>query len=648
MPDRSTIAWLRVLAEKDTGALRFGLLETTPGGTPVRFAFASNESGANGSRPCAVEPLRAAIRRLLRSSDSEALVVKAGDFATGHSLAFEQDVPVYRVTGADPGDPSGWATRPIEAVPDVLDAIASNADPSIPLARTGRAVDVAFQDSRVRDMAVIPGLATIVTLPIPTPAGTGESVPPGGSDDLVARLCRILAPPMAASQAEHSLSWPVELMPFQQAGVRALVGMERLLLADDMGLGKTVQAVAALRILKARGILGRALVVAPTSVLDQWRREVAKWAPELSAIVVRGPATDRAWQWRAATDLTLASYGVLRADVARTEVGERFWQVVVADEAQRVKNRVETSRAVKALRRGRSWALTGTPVENREDELASIMEFVDHDGSRPLKHYVPGAALLARHRELQLRRRKNDVLDELPPKLVTKVEIDLQPAQRRSYDRAERDGIVHLKSLGVDVGIVHVLELITRLKQICNADPRTGASSKLDDIAARIGVLSTQGHKALVFSQYTSETSGTAAAVKHLAEFKPLMLTGRTPMPDRHALIEAFRKRPSHRAMVISLRAGGVGLNLQEASYVFHLDRWWNPAVERQAEDRAHRIGQTVKVHVVKYSCRDTIEERIDQVLTAKQALFDELVDDVSLDLSARLSRSEILGLFGL
>ena len=266
----------------------------------------------------------------------------------------------------------------------------------------------------------------------------------------------------------------------------------------------------------------------------------------------------------------------------------------------------------------------------------------------PQKHYFPGAALLARHRELQLRRRKNDVLDDLPPKLVTKVEIDLHPAQRQSYDRAERDGIVYLKSLGTDVGIVHVLELITRLKQICNADPRTGASSKLDDIAGRVGELSAQGHKALVFSQYTSETSGTAAAVKHLARFHPLMLTGRTPIPERSALIEAFRKRPIHRAMVISLRAGGVGLNLQDASYVFHLDRWWNPAVERQAEDRAHRIGQTVKVNVVKYSCRNTLEERIDQILAAKQALFDELVDDVSLDLSARLTREDLLGLFGL
>ena len=628
-----------------------GLLETTRSGTPVRFAFASIESNPNDPRTPAGEPLRNAVAALLRSGNSAALVIDARDFAEDRSIALEPDIPVYRLAGSDAGEPSGWATRPNPAAREVLDAVASGAESFTPLERTGRATEVAFQDRRVRNMAAIRGLATIVTLPIPDPAGRGDPSESASADratDLVERLRRILIPPKPVGQAERALPWPLELMPFQQAGVRALVGMERLLLADDMGLGKTVQAVAALRILKARGILGRALVVAPTSVLDQWRREVAKWAPELTAIIVRGPAADRAWQWRAATDIKLASYGVLRADVGRAEVGERFWQVVIADEAQRIKNRVETSRAVKGLRRGRSWALTGTPIENREDELASIMEFVDHDGSVPQKRYFPGAALLARHRELQLRRRKNDVLDDLPPKLVTKVAIDLQPAQRRSYDRAERDGIVYLRSLGVDVGIVHVLELITRLKQICNADPRTGASSKLDDIAGRIGELSAQGHKALVFSQYTSETAGTAAAVKRLQEFNPLMLTGRTPLPDRSALIEAFRKRAVHKAMVISLRAGGVGLNLQGASYVFHLDRWWNPAVERQAEDRAHRIGQTVKVHVVKYSCRDTIEERIDQILAAKQALFDELVDDVSLDLSSRLSREELLGLFGL
>ena len=426
--------------------------------------------------------------------------------------------------------------------------------------------------------------------------------------------------------------------------------MDRLLLADDMGLGKTIQAVAAMRILRTRREIDSCLVVAPASVLDQWRREITKWAPELSAIIIRGSAADRSWQWSAERDVNLVSYDTLRSDFGHKSQSpvRRTWDVVIADEAQRIKNRNDTSNALKGLRRVRSWALTGTPIENHEEELASILEFVDHDVKSPPKRYRPGPELLNRHRELQLRRKKGDVLEDLPPKQVTKLTIDLHPKQRASYDKAERDGIIYLKSLGAEVGIVHVLELIVRLKQICNADPKTGESSKLSDINDRIQQLSAQGHKALVFSQYTSDTSGVAAAARYLSEFNPLTLTGDMPQHERTAVIDRFKTRDEHKVMALSLRAGGLGLNLQEASYVFHLDRWWNPAIERQAEDRSHRIGQTVKVNVIKYSCAGTIEERIDQILERKQELFDQLIDDVSLDLSTQLSREELFGLFGL
>ena len=209
-------------------------------------------------------------------------------------------------------------------------------------------------------------------------------------------------------------------------------------------------------------------------------------------------------------------------------------------------------------------------------------------------------------------------------------------------------GIVYLKSLGAEVGVQHILELITRLKQICNADPQSGESTKLEDIRGRLEQLSAQRHKALVFSQYTNDTSGVAAAANYLREFNPLTFTGETPQQERAAVIDRFKTSDEHKVLVISLRAGGLGLNLQEASYVFHLDRWWNPAAERQAEDRTHRIGQTVKVNVIKYSCAGTIEERIDQILERKQDLFDQLVDDVSLNIAAQMSREELFGLFGL
>ena len=440
-------------------------------------------------------------------------------------------------------------------------------------------------------------------------------------------------------------------MPFQKEGVRALVNSERMLLADDMGLGKTLQAIAAVRVLCAQRVIDAVLVVAPASLLDQWRRELEKWAPELRAIIVRGPIADRAWQWQAEVHVTLVSYETLRSDFGgsiRAPVRRKVWDVAIADEAQRIKNRNATSDALKGLPRRRSWALTGTPLENDEEELASILEFVDHTGLTSSRHYRPGVELLRRHGQLQLRRKKGDVLDDLPPKQVTKVFIPLQAGQKESYDRAERDGIVYLKSLGANVRVQHVLELITRLKQICNADPETGQSSKLRDIRERLGQLVAQGHRALVFSQYTSPTFGLAAAAGYLEAFNPLTLTGDVAQSQRASIIERFKTTDTHKALLLSLRVGGVGLNLQEASYVFHLDRWWNPAVEHQAEDRSHRFGQTAKVNVIKYACTGTIEERIDAILKRKQDLFDQLIDDVSFNLSARLSNEEIFGLFGL
>ena len=559
-----------------------------------------------------------------------------------------------------------WSSGPLrDSGRHTLDELMARSGPEGSFARAADALAEAFRDERVRSMSAVSGLSTVVRLPAPPdvgrwpadrPSRADQALLPNGSGpavhaNLAARLWAILAAP-ADGGRDFRLQWPGELMPFQRDGVNALSSSRRLLLADDMGLGKTLQAIAALRILRARREVGACLVAAPAGLLEQWRRELAKWAPDLSAIIIRGSASDRGWQWASEKDVTLVSYDTLRSDLgggARTPMHRKVWDVVVADEAQRIKNRNETSAALKRLPRRRSWALTGTPIENDEEELASILEFVDYDErSGAARRFRPGMELRARHRELQLRRKKSEVLDDLPPKQVARLTIELGARQRQSYDKAEREGIVYLKSLGAEVGVRHVLELITRLKQICNADPRTGESSKLADIERRLGELAARNHKALLFSQYTNDTSGVAAAANRLKAFDPLVITGEVPPEERVGIIDRFKTRDEHKVLILSLRAGGLGLNLQEASYVFHLDRWWNPALERQAEDRSHRIGQTVKVNVLKYSCTGTIEARIDAILERKQDLFDELIDDVSLDLSAQLSRDELFGLFGL
>ncbi len=682
--DGGAIAWVRIVADRGGGGVRAGMLQTSVDGVPHGFGFVRADLKSTGDQDAVPPALTAALlRSIIRKPRLLIAVAEEGLAATFDGL--DDGLPfccihlhsLFHASAATERNAELilrqllWINEPPppeSAAATLLAELACRDNPFEPLDRTTRGLMVAFGDPRVRALTTVPGLETVITLQprdgsARRPAD-GESSPAddtgafgsaeGVEPDLAERLWRELSSQRVMARtrpSDRQLEWSGELMPFQKDGVQALIGMDRLLLSDDMGLGKTVQAIVALRILRAKGEIGSSLVVAPASVLDQWRRELVRWAPELSAIIVRGAAQDREWQWRASADVTLASYDVLRADASNLPKHRAFrgaWHVVVLDEAQRIKNRNDTSEAAKNIPRVRSWALTGTPIENHEEELASILEFVDHDEGEPRKRYWPGPALIRRHSELQLRRKKTDVLNDLPPKLETKLKIPLNRDQQESYDKAEREGIIYLQSLGTEVGVGHVLELITRLKQICNADPRSRSSSKLDDIEERLWTLSAQGHKALVFSQYKSDASGVGAAARHLRAFNPLILTGDVPPDRRSALINRFKDSQTHKIMIISLRAGGLGLNLQQASYVFHLDRWWNPAVERQAEDRAHRMGQTVKVNVVKYTCENTIEERIDRILEAKQTLFDKLIDDVSLDLTTRMSLEELLGLFEL
>jgi SNF2 family DNA or RNA helicase len=245
--------------------------------------------------------------------------------------------------------------------------------------------------------------------------------------------------------------------------------------------------------------------------------------------------------------------------------------------------------------------------------------------------------------EVQLRRRRAEVLDDLPPKLALPVLIDLAPAQRVAYERAERDGIVRLASLGTELRINHVLELILRLKQICNFCPETGSSAKLADLRERLAEISAIGARALVFSQFRAHPFGIERLARDLADYHPLVLSGQLFLNARADVMREFERNENRRLMLLSLRAGGVGLNLTAASYVFHFDRWWNPAVEAQGEDRAYRIGQTRTVTVYAYLCANTIEERIAAILAEKRQLFADLVEGVSIRQIRRLDLPTLL-----
>ena len=403
-----------------------------------------------------------------------------------------------------------------------------------------------------------------------------------------------------------------------------------LLLADDMGLGKTIQAIGALRVLARAGQGMPALVVAPASLVLQWRAELLAWAPKLRVATARGTAEERRSAWRAGADVTIVSYESLIADMRLRFPGAprmQAWGVVIADEAQRLKHKyTETHRAMAALNRARSWALTGTPLENVVDDLVAILAFVAPGRYQPQTMLVGLRAMLA---DLQLRRRRADVLPDLPTKTRFVIDPGLVPAQRAAYDIAEHAGLVWLRALGGEVRIEHVLELILRLKQICNAHPRTGVSGKLDDLVQRAGAILATGDKILVFSQFVAAPFGVDAVVERLRAWRPLAVVGGQDAAARALAIARFNDDPARRLLVLSLKAGGVGLNLTAATTVFHLDQWWTPAASAQAEDRAHRIGQTRAVQVFSYLCGNTIEDRIAAILARKQALFADFVDGI-------------------
>ncbi|MGQ9588588.1 MAG: DEAD/DEAH box helicase [Thermoplasmata archaeon] len=483
------------------------------------------------------------------------------------------------------------------------------------------------------------------------PFGLRKRLDPKGEPkglDIFEMLLPILMPP-AATEFREELLFPGELYPFQRAGVKWLFENESALLADDMGLGKTVQAITAFRALIRRSLALQALVVCPKSVLTNWMRELKRWAPELVAIQVHGNQQRRRIAWRAYVGkchVLVTTYETIRQD--RESVRGRTFDLIVCDEVQKIKNpEAAVSEAVRNLSGQRRWALTGTPLENKPEDLVAVFEFVKpglfQTGEIP---FLSLRALRERVRPYILRRRKEDALPDLPEKVIDSKWLELTESQRRTYDRAEREGVDRLRTAS-DVTLQHVLALIQKLKQICNFDPQTGESTKLEFMLEEFLEEACEDRsKALVISQYVETLEELR---RRLGDYEPLVYTGQLSTAQRGKIEEAFSSRDEHRVLLLSLRAGGLGLNLTRANYVLHFDRWWNPAVERQAEDRTHRIGQLKTVFVTRLICQDTIEERIEQLLERKKIIFQEVIDELAdVSLERVLSEEELFGLFGL
>jgi SNF2 family DNA or RNA helicase len=458
------------------------------------------------------------------------------------------------------------------------------------------------------------------------------------------RLFYLLQPPLEDLLAGKQAQLPSQPYPYQLEGIAFLMPRRAALLADEMGLGKTMQAILSLRLLFQTGLIRSALLICPKPLVPNWCREIKAWAADLPFEVIGGDAPARRAAWQLSNcPLKLVNYELLTRDAALVGEASARFDVVVLDEAQRIKNREsKIAQVVRSIPRERSWALTGTPIENRSDDLINLFSFIDPERIPPNTSAKCLPSLTA---DCILRRTKEEVLSDLPPKTIRDAFVELTPAQRAAYDLAEKEGVVRLNTLGDTITVQHVFELVLRLKQICNFDPLTKQSAKLEQLEADLTEVADSGRKAIVFSQWVEPLEWLAKALAHLG---PVQFHGKIPSRDRHILLERFRKDPSKHVILMSYGTGSVGLNLQFTNYVFLFDRWWNPAVEDQAINRAHRIGQLEPVFVTRFITPDTIEGRIAEVLERKRQLFQELIEQNEPPTPMGLTEDEIFGLFNI
>ncbi len=514
----------------------------------------------------------------------------------------------------------------------------------------------------------------------------GASIENAG-DGLDADWSQLVAGPWLAETLQdlrhpEGLAWinpgtglKAHLRPYQQAGVQWLYLLTRLglgaCLADDMGLGKTIQVLALLLVLKRESAAPQrpSLLVAPASLLANWAAEAERFTPGLRLLIAH-PSAMPAADFKAlnaaqleGVDLVITSYGSL----LRQPVLQDFdWRLAVIDEAQAIKNPgAKQTRQVKKIKAQSRIALTGTPVENRLSDLWSIFDFT-HPGLlgtgkvfakftkrlAEAEHFGPLRALVQPY---ILRRLKTDrrVISDLPDKTELKAWCLLSPVQAALYQQSVQDLADALEDAEGIGRKGAVLSFLMRFKQICNhpsqwlgdAAWNPQDSGKFARLRELVEVIAARQEKVLVFTQFRETTEPLAAFLGSIFGREGLVLHGGTPVAKRRELVRRFQEDEQIPFFVLSLKAGGAGLNLTAASHVIHFDRWWNPAVENQATDRAFRIGQQRNVLVHKFICRGTVEDRIDQLIESKQQLVRDVLEGGAELLLTEMSDRELLDL---
>jgi non-specific serine/threonine protein kinase len=495
----------------------------------------------------------------------------------------------------------------------------------------------------------------------------------------LAKTLNELRHPEVIARVEPGVGLKAELRPYQETGVRWLHLLSSLglgaCLADDMGLGKTMQVLALLVLQKRNKPQGTSILVAPASLLANWASELDRFAPELQTVIAHPSAMSAAEfrnlnpQTLQPVDLVITSYGSL---TRIPELSKMPWALAIIDEAQAIKNPgTKQARTVKQLEARARVALTGTPVENRLGDLWSIFDFINPGLLGSSKEFTTFAKRLSQRkhnpygpvRELVrpyiLRRLKTDknVIQDLPDKTEVKAFCQLSRKQAALYQEGveELENALHSTEEGIERRGM-ILSFLMRFKQICNhpshwlgdgdwTERDSGKFARLREIAETIA---SRQEKVLVFTQFRETTSPLATFLESVFGRPGLVLQGDTEVRRRQSLVRQFQEDEMVPFFVISLKAGGFGLNLTAASHVIHFDRWWNPAVENQATDRAFRIGQTKNVLVQKFVCRGTVEEKIDALIESKQQMSQDVLEGSADLMLTEMSDEELLKLVAL
>ena len=464
------------------------------------------------------------------------------------------------------------------------------------------------------------------------------------------------------------------LREYQKVGVQWLRMLDYYglggILADDMGLGKTVQLLCVICAYKDNGGKKPCLVVCPSSLCLNWQNEAEKFTIGMQSIVVHGTLEERKNQIASIPnyDIVITSYELLKRDIEEYKKYDFKFKYIIADEAQYIKNNnTQNAKAIKNISAETRFALTGTPIENSLSELWSIFDFIMPGylfGYRKFKELYE-TPIIKEGNEVAmnklkkliepfvLRRIKGEVLTELPDKMVSVLNSQMVDEQRNIYlsylAKAKKNAMEEIQENGIEKSQIKILALLTRLRQICChpslfIDNYKGESGKLNQCIEIVKDAIQSGHKILLFSGYTAMFEIIEKELqKENIEF--LKLTGQTKVSERINLVDEFNSNPNKKLFLISLKAGGTGLNLVGADVVIHYDPWWNLSAENQATDRTYRIGQKRNVQVYKLITKNSIEEKIYELQKRKETLIDSMLSTNQTFIS-KLSKEDIMNLF--